>query len=90
MASFIRETGRHGLRCKHFVDKVIHRAAELGEKEMSIEEIFVTATGLIRFVRDWQIFFHKTVGKLRANLLKLDLSHLFTCLRFSRDLRANG
>ncbi|CAD7932352.1 unnamed protein product [Amoebophrya sp. A120] len=89
-AHLLQETGRHGLRCKHFVDRIIHFAADQAESAMTVHEIMDSARGLIRFTKDWQVFFHKACPKIRMNLLQLEIPDLLLTLRFSRDLKSCG
>jgi len=53
MSTFLYECGRHGLRCKHFADRAVPRAAKM-VPDMSVEEVMRTTQGLIRFIRDWR------------------------------------
>jgi len=61
MSTFLYECGRHGLRCKHFADRAVPRAAKM-VPDMSVEEVMRTTQGLIRFIRDWRGRFLRVFG----------------------------
>ena len=86
MSTLLSECGRHGLRCKHFVDRVIKQAARL-EPQMTVDESMTAAQGLLKFIKDWQPFFHSQRKRMHSSLLDLSPEQLLVCLKICREFR---
>eukprot|EP00397_Hematodinium_sp_SG-2012_P013093 GEMP01013285.1.p1 GENE.GEMP01013285.1~~GEMP01013285.1.p1 ORF type:complete len:651 (+),score=131.72 GEMP01013285.1:37-1953(+) len=87
MAVFLYECGRHGLRCKHFADRAVPRAATM-VPDMSVSQVMMSTRGLIRFVRDWRIFFEAAKPVYLENLAELSDDDWALVLRLSKELNA--
>jgi len=85
MSTFLYECGRHGLRCKHFADRAVPRAAKM-VPDMSVEEVMRTTQGLIRFIRDWRAFFDAARPVYQDNLANLNDDDWILVLRLSKEL----
>jgi len=88
MSYFLFECGRHGLRCKHFADGLVPRAAEMAN-DMNFEELMRATQGLIRFVRDWKSFFDASRMRYQENLENLEDKDWILVLRLCKDLNAH-
>lgn len=86
LAIYLYEAGRHGLRCRHFIDAAVGRATSL-VPEMSLDELMMVAQGLIRFTRDWKQFYMAARPRMLAEVGKLSVPQLLLVLRSSRDMR---
>mmetsp|Transcript_33198 Transcript_33198/g.72423 ORF Transcript_33198/g.72423 Transcript_33198/m.72423 type:complete len:718 (+) Transcript_33198:57-2210(+) len=87
MAGYLYEAGRHGLRCRHYIDGAVERAAQL-VPQMSIEDIMRTAQGLTRFSRDWRAFYVAALPKIQPQLKALSTTQTLIALRIARDLQS--
>uniref|UniRef100_A0A0G4HTU2 RAP domain-containing protein n=1 Tax=Chromera velia CCMP2878 TaxID=1169474 RepID=A0A0G4HTU2_9ALVE len=93
LALYAYEGGRHGLRCKHLLDRAVEPLTALaGQGQMSVEDMLKAAQGLIRFTKDWAPFFEAATERLleahrsRGVLKEVSNAELLLSLRFCRDL----
>mmetsp|Transcript_65239 Transcript_65239/g.190892 ORF Transcript_65239/g.190892 Transcript_65239/m.190892 type:complete len:743 (-) Transcript_65239:125-2353(-) len=86
LATYLYEGGRHGLRCRHFLDAALGRAVELAP-QMSLGELMRAWQGLIRFSRDRRDFYKAALPRVRAELGRLVAPHLLLAMRVARDLK---
>eukprot|EP00928_Gymnodinium_smaydae_P031786 TRINITY_DN2321_c0_g2_i1.p1 TRINITY_DN2321_c0_g2~~TRINITY_DN2321_c0_g2_i1.p1 ORF type:complete len:602 (-),score=151.64 TRINITY_DN2321_c0_g2_i1:49-1854(-) len=86
MALYLYETGRHGLRARHFAEAAVGRATEL-VPQMSLEEVMLAWQGLARFSKDWSRFYVAARTSATAGAAQLSANRLILLLRVARDLR---
>ncbi|CAE8738380.1 unnamed protein product, partial [Polarella glacialis] len=78
--------GRHGLRCRHFMEAVVRRASFL-VSEFGVEDLMRVWQGFIRFSRDNRAFYHSAMPKVRMQVKNLTVPQLILALRGARDLQ---
>lgn len=86
IAIYLYEAGRHGLRCRHFIDAAVSRATAL-VPQMSLDEVMMVTQGLIRFTRDWKQFYMVARPRILKEVGSLSVAQLLLALRTARDLR---
>jgi len=86
LGTYVYETGRHGLRCRHFADTTVNRAIEL-LPQMPLGSVMQVWQGYIRFSRDRRAFYQAALPRLQAQIRDLSIPQLLLALRAARDLR---
>jgi len=86
LATYIYEGGRHGLRCRHFMDAVVPLLSKEVTR-MTIADIMRAWQGLVRFSYERKDFFKAALPKVRPQLASLTTPHLLLVMRVARDLK---
>lgn len=86
VADFAYEAGRHGLRCRHFMDAIVSRAVQV-LPQMNLTDVIRCWQGFIRFSRDRREFFQAAAPTVQKQVSSLTTAQLLVSLRAARDLR---
>lgn len=86
LATYVYEGGRHGLRCRHFMDAVVPLLCK-EVAGMTLTDTMRAWQGLVRFSYERRDFFMAALPKVRPQLTSLSTPHLLLVMRVARDLR---
>lgn len=86
LATYVYETGRHGLRCRHFADAALPQTLAL-LPQMSSAQIMQAWQGYIRFSRDRKNFYQAALPRVQSQIRDLSAAQLLLGLRVARDLK---
>merc|ERR1712194_281237 len=86
LATYVYEAGRHGLRCRHFMDIGASHAARR-VNEMNLTDVMRAWQGLLRFSRDRREYYIAAQSRIRVEVADLNVTQLLLALRASRDLK---
>jgi len=86
LATYIYEGGRHGLRCRHFMDAVVPLASKEVVR-MDLMDAMKVWQGLVRCSNDRRDFYIAALPQVRTKLGRMTVAHLLLVLRVARDLR---
>jgi len=84
LATYVREAGRHGLRCRQFLGPAVTRAAQM-VRELSIEDLAKCWQGFLRSDREWKAFYQAARPHIAGGLDKLTTADLLAVQRACRD-----
>jgi len=84
LAIYVFEAGRHGLRCRQFLNPAVPRAAHLAS-ELALEDLMLCWHGFLRFNRDWKDFYNAARPRVATSLDSLPVADLLVVQRVARD-----
>lgn len=86
LVTYLYEAGRHGLRCRHFIDAALPTVTHVAP-QMNLDETMQATQAMMRFSRDWSAFFMAARPTMLASLGDMTNKQLLLSFRIARDLR---
>lgn len=86
LATYVYESGRHGLRTRHFMETAGNRAVDL-VPQMNLTDIMRAWQGFVRFSRDRKGYYIAAEPLVRKQISGLTVHQLILALRVSKDLK---
>jgi len=86
LAAYVYESGRHGLRGRHFLEAAGDRAAEL-LPQMDLTDTMRAWQGFVRFSRDRRNYYIAAEPRVKPHIRSLTDHQLLLALRAARDLK---